>query len=73
MYDTAWAARMRFPQHVREMRLLDYTAATETPQQAMILPDEIPMDYDLMADLFGMDLLEWDFDQALTDALARPG
>lgn len=63
-YDTAWAARARFPRHVVEMRPLDYTAAAESQQTLGApgdQPDDLLMDPDLMADLFGADLLGWDF------------
>ncbi|KAK4506507.1 hypothetical protein PRZ48_000239 [Zasmidium cellare] len=65
-YDTAWAARARFPKHVVDMRPLDYTAAAES-QQTLAAPGDQPedllMDPDLMADLFGSDLLGWDFNE----------
>lgn len=63
-YDTAWAARARFPKHVQDARPLDYTAAAESQQSCAMLgehPEDVLLDHQLMADLFGSDLLGWDF------------
>lgn len=62
-YDTAWAARARFPKHVVEKRPLDYTAAADSQEATAASsdqPEDLLMDPDLMTDIFGSDLLGWD-------------
>lgn len=66
-YDTAWAARARFPKDLLDARPIDYTAAAESQQTSAALgehaPEDLLMDHELMMDLFGSDLLGWNFNE----------
>ncbi|KXS99054.1 hypothetical protein AC578_6964 [Pseudocercospora eumusae] len=64
LYDTVWAARLRFGQRVRDMRPFDYTLAAENEEaSAQQLPSSgLPeLEEDFIASLVGTDLLGWEY------------